>query len=315
MAVAPGVAYTQNREDERVRMDTPYVDRSVLCASPGGLHRVAYREWGGRGVRGDEHGRDKPVLLCLHGLTRNGRDFDALGAALGGEFRVVCPDLPGRGRSDWLPDPGGYGLEQYVSDMMTLIARLDVERVGWLGTSLGGLVGMCLAGHPEAPIERLLLNDIGPRLEAAALRRIGDYLGRAPAFADEAEAERYVRRVSAPFGTLSDADWRHLTQVVLRRTLDGGYELNFDPAIAESFRRATDGGGSDLDLWSSYEKIVCPTLLVRGAESDLLSRATVRRMAACGPRPQCIEIAGVGHAPMFIVPEQIALAHDFFRPR
>lgn len=288
-------------------MDTPHVDRSVLCASPGGLHRVAYREWGG-----GEGARDKPALVCLHGLTRNGRDFDALGAALGDEFRVVCPDLPGRGRSDWLADADSYGLGQYVADMVTLIARLDVERVCWLGTSLGGLVGMLLAGLPETPIERLLLNDIGPRLEAAALRRIGDYLGRAPSFADEAEAERYVRRVSAPFGALADADWQHLTRVVLRRTLDGGYELNFDPAIAESFRRAASTG--EIDLWPCYEQIVCPTLLVRGAESDLLSRTTVRRMAACGPRPKCVEIAGVGHAPTFIAPEQIALARAFFRP-
>ena len=194
---------------------------------------------------------------------------------------------------------------------MTLIARLDVERVCWLGTSLGGLVGMALAGLPGSPIERLLLNDVGPRLEAEALRRIGSYLGRAPRFADFAEAERYVRLVGAPFGALPDADWRHLTEVVLRPLPEGGYALNFDPAIVESFRRAASSDA--LDLWACFERMTCPTLLVRGASSDLLSRATASEMAARGPRPRVVEIAGVGHAPMFLDAQQIALARDFFR--
>ena len=279
-----------------------YVDRTVQCASPVGLHRMAYREWGAA---------DNPrVLICVHGLTRNGQDFDPLASALASEFRVICPDIVGRGRSEWLPSASLYGIPQYVADMVTLIARLDVECVSWLGTSLGGLVGMALASLDGSPVSRLLLNDLGPRIEAVALRRIADYLGRAPRFASEEEAERYIRQVGTPYGSLSSAQWRHLTRVVLRRVADGGFELNFDPAIAESFRLAIAGG--DIDLWPVYERIRCPTLLVRGELSDLLSRETAQAMAERGPRPRVIEVPRVGHAPMFLDEAQIAIARDFF---
>ena len=279
-----------------------YVDRTVQCASPVGLHRMAYREWGAA---------DNPrVLICVHGLTRNGQDFDPLASALASEFRVICPDIVGRGRSEWLPSASLYGIPQYVADMVTLIARLDVECVSWLGTSLGGLVGMALASLDGSPVSRLLLNDLGPRIEAVALRRIADYLGRAPRFASEEDAERYIRQVGAPYGSLSGAQWRHLTRVVLRRVADGGFELNFDPAIAESFRLAIAGG--DIDLWPVYERIRCPTLLVRGELSDLLSRETAQAMAERGPRPRVIEVPRVGHAPMFLDEAQIAIARDFF---
>jgi pimeloyl-ACP methyl ester carboxylesterase len=263
---------------------------------------MAYAQWGAR---------DNPrVLLCVHGMSRNGSDFSQLARALAADYRVVCPDLVGRGRSDWLRDPAGYSIAQYVADLLVLIARLDVERVDWLGTSLGGLIGMALASLDGAPVARLVLNDVGPLIAGEALARIGDYLGRAPKFASVADAESYIRQVSAPFGALSDESWRQLTESSLRRCADGRFEMRYDPAIAQSFRLAV---GADLDLWPIYDRISCPTLLVRGELSDLLSAATAQAMAVRGPRPQVVCVPGVGHAPMFMDESQIAIVSDFLR--
>lgn len=282
--------------------DSEFIERSVGCASPSGLHRMAYREWGAR---------DNPrVLICVHGLARNGRDFDELARVLAADYRVVCPDLVGRGRSDWLRDPAGYTVAQYVADLVVLIARLDVERVDWLGTSLGGLVGMALASLDGAPIAQLVLNDVGPVIAGQALARIGEYLGRAPLFDRFADAENYIRLVSAPFGALSDVNWRALTESSVRQRADGRFEMRYDPAIAQSFQQAAS---SDIDLWPIYDRIRCPTLLVRGAQSDLLSHEVAQAMAARGPRPQLVEVAGVGHAPMFMSDAQIAIVGDFLR--
>ena len=282
--------------------DSEFIERSVGCASPSGLHRMAYREWGAR---------DNPrVLVCVHGLARNGRDFDELARALAPDFRVVCPDLVGRGRSDWLRDPAGYSIAQYVADLLVLIARLDVERVDWLGTSLGGLIGMALASLDGAPIAHLVLNDVGPVIGGQSLKRIGDYLGRAPLFDTLADAENYLRLVSAPFGALTDANWHQLTESSVRSRADGRFEMRYDPAIAQSFQQAAS---ADIDLWPIYDRIRCPTLLVRGAQSDLLSSETAQAMTARGPRPQLVEVADVGHAPMFMNDSQIAIVSDFLR--
>ncbi len=165
---------------------------------------MAYAEWGAA-----EAAR---VVLCVHGLTRSGRDFDRLAAALAASgCRVVCPDVVGRGSSDWLEDPAGYAYPQYLADMTALIARLDVEAVDWVGTSMGGLIGMMLAAQPGTPIRRLVINDIGPFIPKAALARIGDYLGQDQSFADLEAAEAHLRTVHAPFGPLTDAQWEHLT--------------------------------------------------------------------------------------------------------
>jgi pimeloyl-ACP methyl ester carboxylesterase len=275
--------------------------RSVLCASPAGLHRMAYTEWGGR---------DNPrVLICVHGLSRNGRDFDALAGALAGDYRIVCPDVVGRGLSDWLRDPAGYTIAQYVADMLVLIARLDVDAVHWLGTSMGGLIGMVLASLPGTPVERLALNDVGPVLAAESIRRIADYLGKAPKFASLADAESYIRAVSAPFGALSDTQWRELTVSSVRPAEGGGLEMRYDPAIAGTFRSATADGA--IDLWPIYDRLRCPTLVLRGARSDLLTPVTAQAMAARGPRAQVVEVPGVGHAPMFLDAAQIGIVRDF----
>ena len=265
-----------------------FVERDVRCASATGLHRMAYTE------RGDP---DNPnVLVCVHGLTRNGRDFDDLAQVMAREYRVICPDVVGRGRSDWLRNPAGYGFPQYVADMLVLLARLNVESVHWVGTSMGGLIGMFLASLEDSPISRLVLNDVGPVITADSLQRIGEYVGRAPKFETFAAAERYIREISASFGVLSDAQWRHLTQHSLRQASDGRFEMCYDPGIGDPFRQALTA--QNVDLWPIYDAISCPTLVVRGAESDLLSLETVRLMASRGPLPQTVELPNVGHAPV-----------------
>lgn len=276
--------------------------RSVQCASPQGLHRIAYVEWG------DPRNRD--VLICVHGLTRSGRDFDELARALCGRFRVVCPDLAGRGDSDRLADPMLYAVPQYLGDMVTLIARLDCETVNWLGTSLGGLVGMALAAQPGNPVKKLVLNDAGPVVTRASLERIATYVGKVGSFPSLERAEEYVRSISAPFGPHSDAQWRVLTERWVRQRPDGSWTPHYDPRIAEPYRAALPKEG-DLELWALYDAIRCPTLVLRGAASDLLSRATTAAMAGRGPRAKVVEIPGVGHAPTLMHADQIALVRDF----
>ena len=272
--------------------------RSVQCASPRGLHRMAYLEWG--------DARNRDVLVCVHGLTRTSRDFDELARALCGQFRVVCPDVAGRGDSDPLPDATLYGVPQYAADMVTLIARLDVEAVSWLGTSMGGLIGMALAAQAGSPVKRLVLNDVGPLVTRASLERLASYVGKAPGFASVEEAERYIRAVSAPFGPHSDAQWRFLTETWLRRNDDGTWRAHYDPRIVELFK-----ADKDLELWALYDAVRCPTLVLRGELSDLLLPATAEEMARRGPRARVVEIRGVGHAPTLLDPDQIAPVREF----
>ena len=274
----------------------------VQCAHPGGLHRVAYREWGDPA--------SGQVVVCVHGLTRNGRDFDFLAAALAGDCRVVCPDVAGRGDSAWLADTSLYGVPQYVADMVTLIARLDVERVDWVGTSMGGLIGMALAAMKDSPIRRLVLNDVGPQLAAVALQRIGGYVGRSFRFPDLAAAEAHLRVAYAPFGPLSDAQWQFLTRHSVRAA-EGGFAFNYDPGIGDAFRAAP--ALMDVNMWPLYDSIRCPTLVLRGAESDLLSRDTLRQMAERGPRALTLEFPGIGHAPTLLAADQIEPIRDFLR--
>ena len=276
--------------------------RSVLCASPKGLHRMAYVEWG------DPRNRD--VLVCVAGLTRTGRDFDELARALCGRYRVVCPDLAGRGDSDKLADPMLYSVPQYVADLVTLIARLDCEALDWVGTSLGGLVGMALAAQPGNPVKKLVLNDAGPVVSRVSLQRIGSTLGVAPQLPTLEKAEEFVRTISAPFGPHSDAEWRTITERWARQEPDGSWRPNYDPRIALAYRASLPEQG-DIELWPLYDAIRCPTLVLRGEQSDLLSRATSEAMAQRGPKAKVVEFPGVGHAPTLMHADQIAVVRDF----
>jgi len=282
-------------------MNQPLRQHTVQCSSPTGLHRLAYLEWGL-----PDHPR---VLVCVHGLTRCARDFDFLARALASQYRVVCPDLPGRGSSAWLANPLEYQLPVYVSDMVTLIARLNVETVHWVGTSLGGLIGMVLAALPDSPVRALVLNDVGPVLTVSSLARIGAYLRQNPALPTLAAAEAHVRAVYAPFGPHSDAEWKFLTENVVRRNPNGSWRLHYDPALAVAF--STSFPEKDTELWSVYDKIRCPTLVLRGEHSDLLTRQTAEEMATRGPRAKVVELADVGHAPTLIHQDQIRTVQEF----
>jgi pimeloyl-ACP methyl ester carboxylesterase len=275
--------------------------RFVQCASPKGLHRIAYLEWGDP--------KSERVLLCVHGLGRCARDFDTLAAALSERYRVVCPDVAGRGDSDWLPDPMLYQLPQYLGDMVTLIARLDVEGVHWLGTSMGGLIGMALAAQPGTPVRKLVINDAGPVISKVSLERIANYFGMAPVFPDMATVDKYIRTVSATFGPHSDAQWRFLAEVAVRKNPDGTLRLHYDPKIAEPFRATMPE--KDLELWPLWDAIRCPTLVLRGALSDLLTRDTCDKMAGRGPKTKVVEIPGVGHAPTLMHDDQIRIVREF----
>ena len=274
---------------------------SVQCVSPAGLHRMAYTEWG--------NPANPRVLVCVHALTRNCRDFDFLAAAMAANYRVICPDIVGRGMSDWLKNPAGYAVPGYVADMVTLIARLDVEMVDWVGTSMGGLIGMALACLENSPIRRLVLNDVGPEISLESVQRIATYVGTDPHWANFEEAEQYIRAVSAPFGNLSDAQWHHLTEHSIREDGNGAWCFRYDPKIAEPFKSSFSDKA--IDLWPFYEQIRCPTLVLRGAQSDLLTRDTWQQMALRGPRAKLAEIPNVGHAPMFMDDAQVALVRDF----
>ncbi|MGE0310840.1 MAG: alpha/beta fold hydrolase [Lautropia sp.] len=281
-------------------MNVTPAQRRVQCLHPGGLHWIGYAEWGAA---------DNPeVVVCLHGLTRTGRDFDLLAAVLAPRFRVVCPDMAGRGTSGWLADYRGYSLPQYVGDCVTLIARLGVERVHWVGTSMGGLIGMMIAAAAESPIASLVLNDVGPVLGRAGLERIGSFAGWQGAFDDFEAGVDYVSRVSATFGPHTRDEWRELaSHIVVRR--DGRWVLHYDPAITTATKEAMRA--PTVDLWPLWDAIGARTLLLRGAQSDLLEASVAHEMTQRGPKPALVEFDGVGHAPSLMHDDQIAAVADF----
>ncbi|MDO9095149.1 MAG: alpha/beta hydrolase [Rubrivivax sp.] len=280
----------------------------VLCLTTGGLHRMAYWEWGAA---------DNPrVVVCVHGLARQGRDFDTLAQDLASDYRVICPDVVGRGRSEWLTDPMAYGIPTYVNDMVTLVARLNVQQVDWVGTSMGGLIGMALAALPKTPVRRLVLNDVGPVVEPAFVQRLGTYLGVPAHWSTVEEAAAALQLISVGFGPHSREQWLALTRPQLvPDTRDGvaGFKPHYDPAIAVPVRAMTPetAAAGQAMLWHFYDRITCPTLLLRGAESDLLSTATAQLMAGRGPKPQVHEFAGVGHAPTLVQADQRAVVRGF----
>lgn len=272
--------------------------RYVTCPDPRGLHRMAYWEWG--------EGNGGPPVVCVHGLTRNGRDFDALANRLASRFRVVCPDMIGRGRSDRGADPAMYVVPQYVSDCVTLIARLDADRVHWIGTSMGGLIGMSMASLPGNAVASLVLNDIGPVIDPAGLARIAGYVGQNPRFASFEEGEKALRELMVDFGPHTDEEFRLLSRhFIVNRGDHWGF--HYDPAIAVPFRSAPPAP----ELWPLYDAITVPTLLLRGAQSDVLAEDVASAMQARGPRARRVDFEGVGHAPTLIADDQIAAVERF----
>lgn len=267
-----------------------------------------YVEWGDPAA--------ERVVICVHGLTRSGRDFDVLAEALLPDFRVICPDVVGRGRSDWLYAKEDYGYQQYCADMTALIARVTSggrrKRIHWVGTSMGGIIGMVLASRPKSPIEKLVLNDVGTVVPKAALERIAAYVGRDPRFGNLDELEAMVRMVHAPFGPLTDAQWRHLTVTGAKQHEDGSWGMNYDPGIGIAFQQ---GPLADMDLWQFWDTIACPTLLLRGVQSDLLQKDNAVQMTQRGPKPGLVEFTGIGHAPALMAADQIKVVRDFLAGR
>ncbi len=280
----------------------------VQCLDSRGLHRMAYWEWG--------DAANPEVLLCVHGLTRQGRDFDNLARSMVDKYRVVCPDVVGRGRSDWLIDPMGYAVPHYVADMVCLLARLDAKGVDWVGTSMGGLIGLGLASLEGSPLRKLVLNDVGPAIQPQALRRIGSYVGQTAFWPTLDAAADAAWALSQGFGPHTRDEWLALTAPQIKPTTqDGepGFTARCDPGIAVPFRAVTPemvAAGEAL-LWQSYDRLRCKTLLLRGAESDLLSADTAAAMAQRGPRAQLHEFAGVGHAPTLVHADQIEVVRQF----
>lgn len=287
----------------------------VLCPDAAGGHRMAYWEWG--------NPQSTQVVVCVHGLSRQGRDFDVLARALcaraGDTIRVVCPDVVGRGQSDWLKDPMGYQIPNYAADMLVLLAQLKPTTLDWVGTSMGGLIGLVVCGQPglplPVPVRRLVLNDVGPIIQWQALQRIGEYLGQSGHFASVQQAADAMWAMSSSFGPHTPAQWLALSRHMVKPVGDatGSVKLHYDPAIAVPFRAMTQESAlqSEAMLWQVYDHITASTLLLRGALSDLLSHETAQAMTQRGPRARLVEFEGVGHAPTFIADDQVQTVVSF----
>ena len=286
----------------------------VNCPDAQGQHRMAYWQWGDAA---SDH-----VIICAHGLSRQGRDFDVLAQALcdaaPGRVRVVCPDVVGRGKSDWLKDPMGYQIPQYASDMVTLINQLQPKTLDWVGTSMGGLIGLVICGQPDLPlnvkVRKLVLNDVGPALEWTAIQRIGQYIGKTGQFDSVQQAADAMWAISSSFGPHTPAQWLALSQAMVKpSSTSTGFTLHYDPALAVPFNSATEESTKlgEAMLWTLYDNIKALTLLTRGAQSDLLSVATALAMTERGPKAQLVEFAGVGHAPTFVALDQVKVVVDF----
>ncbi len=270
--------------------------RTVTSLSRSGNHRVAYAEWGDPTAA--------KVAICVHGLTRQGRDFDPLALSLAQRgYRVLCPDLPGRGRSDWLDDPRDYEVQQYVVDMVMLLARSGAPEVDWIGTSLGALIGMQMASTPKSPIRRMVVNDVGPFLSSRSLLRFGKYLWSMPkSFANFHAAEAYFREILAPYGVLGDSEWFHLTTHSIARGEDGRYRLLIDPGVGRVFRNVMY---VSVSMWKQWDAMRSPVLVLRGQHSDLLTPDIAQEMSTRGPPSKLVEFPDCGHAPALMDRRQI----------
>ncbi len=304
--------------------------KAVTCSSPAGLHRMAYYEWGDP--------KNPDTVLCVHGLTRTGRDFDALAQRLSKDFRVVCPDVVGRGLSDRLANPMFYAVPQYAADMVSLIARLQPSRLHWVGTSMGGLIGLAYAGsmayaqslqtiptpaqtYQELPstgvrLDKIVLNDVGPHIEPDSLDRIGEYVGTPVSFDSFNDAVTYVKTTAASFGPHTEEQWQELTRYTYIE-LAGKWVKHYDLGLAVPFKAMTPETAAQGEqiLWQAYASIQAPILIVRGQDSDLLSPQTMQQMLERNTRARAVEFAGVGHAPTFMAHDQIEAVAGFLYDR
>lgn len=290
---------------------------SVICPHPDGHHRLAWWSWGDTS--------SSHVLVCVHGLTRQGRDFDRLARALveraDGNLHIVCPDVAGRGQSEWLPQPGLYQLPQYIADMLVMLEQLHsqapIHTLDWVGTSMGGLIGIALAGQPQLPLpiplRRLVLNDVGPAITWTSVERMQQFVGRSGPFAQLSDAAAELRRLSHGFGPVPEDIWLELSSHMVRQLPDGALTLHYDPAIGEPVRAVTPDAAQAAEavLWGLYDQIRAQVLLIRGLESDLLAEATALAMTSRGPCAQLVQWPGVGHAPTLTDPEHIQVVADF----
>jgi pimeloyl-ACP methyl ester carboxylesterase len=276
-------------------------EHMVPFLGPHGFNRVAVFEWGDP--------RNDKVLICVHGLTRRGRDFDFLAQAVQERYRVLCPDMPGRGLSDWLADKNDYDYVTYVSAAAAVIAYSGAQQVDWVGTSMGGLIGMMVAAQPNAPIRKMVINDVGPFLPKAALERIGSYVGTDPRYRSFEELEQALRTNSAPFGPLTDVQWRFLAEHYAKRLNDGGWTSHYDPGIAHNIRKTQPA--QDVALWPIWQQVKCPVLVLRGAQSDLLNAETAKQMQDRPAPTKVVEFPGIGHAPALLDDGQIGIVRDW----
>ena len=293
----------------------------VPCPDSSGGHRMAYWEWG--------DARAAHVVVCVHGISRQGRDFDVLGQGLIARaqkpLRIVCPDVVGRGRSDWLKDPAGYQLPTYVGDMLAMLAQLHarapIATLDFVGTSMGGLISLGLCGTPNlplpVPVRRLVLNDVGPVIQWEAVQRIGSYLGKTGRFDNVQQAADMMWLISTGFGPHTPEQWLALSAPMVKPLPEGGVTLHYDPAIAVPFGGITEESAREgqAALWRAYDNVKAETLITRGANSDVLAPATAQAMAERGPKACLIEFEGVGHAPTFVNNNQVeAVASFLLRP-
>jgi pimeloyl-ACP methyl ester carboxylesterase len=267
-----------------------------------GFHKIAYVEWG------NEH--SSRVLICAHGLTRNSRDFDFLAKSLSSSYRIVCPDLVGRGESDYLGIPAIYNFAQYLSDMTSLLARLNAKEVHWLGTSLGGIIGMMLAAQPHSPINSLILNDIGMIIPSTALQRLETYARNTDSFSSFEEAKNYFQTILSPFGSLESEKWDHITKYGTKQRENGKFYLSYDPVIGQMcVNKATPS----LHLEAYWQAIRCPSLVLRGEDSDFLLPDIIRKMIYFQPNTKVKTIPYCGHAPSLMVPQQIQIIEEWLK--
>ena len=270
----------------------------VRCLDPHGFHFVRYTEWG--------DAKNPRVLLCVHGLTRNARDFDFIAERLSDAYRVVCVDVVGRGRSDWLRDPSDYTYAVYCGDIATLIASLHVETVDWLGTSMGGIIGMIMASLQGTPVRRLAMNDVGLLIPGASLVRIGEYVGREATY-DSLDALESAMRGVSPFGNLDAGQWRHLALHVARQEESGRWKFRYDPGIGKNFHAAAP---ADIDLRPFWNGVRGPVLVIRGENSDLLLKETLEEMGK-RPHTETHVVPDTGHAPMLMDDSQVGVVRRF----